>query len=115
MTAIREFAKVNNGMLNIKLPEYFDYEDVEVVIMPRIDKSDLSYLNNEVEKGMNSKISNKSHEEIFKEIKVKYENSILDSLKGEDEEKRKEKDAYLFNDDKKKPAFSISKPSEGCC
>ena len=74
MTAIREFAKVNNHMLNIKLPNYFDYKEVEVVIMPRIDSDDLSYLNEEIEIGMNSAISDKSHEEIFEEIKVKYAN-----------------------------------------
>ena len=74
MTAIREFAEVNNHMLNIKLPDYFDYKEVEVVIMPRIDSDDLSYLNKEIEIGMNSAISDKSHEEIFEEIKVKYAN-----------------------------------------
>jgi len=56
MTAIREF---------VKLPDYFDYKEVEVVIMPRIDSDDLSYLNDEIEIGMNSGISDKSHEEIF--------------------------------------------------
>jgi hypothetical protein len=74
MTAIREFAKVNNHMLNIKLPDYFDYKEVEVVIMPRIDSDDLSYLNDEIEIGMNSGISDKSHEEIFENIKAKYAN-----------------------------------------
>ncbi len=74
MTAIREFAKVNNHMLNIKLPDYFDYEDVEVLIMPRIDKDDLSHLNDEIEIGMKSAISDKTHDEIFAEIKAKYAN-----------------------------------------
>ena len=74
MTAIREFAKIDNHMLNIKLPDYFDYKEVEVVIMPRIDSSDLSYLNNEIKIGMDSDISDKSHEEIFENIKAKYEN-----------------------------------------
>ena len=72
MTAIREFVKVDNHMLTIKLPDYFDYKEVEVVIMPRIDSDDLSYLNDEVEIGMNSDISDKSHEEIFENIKAKY-------------------------------------------
>jgi hypothetical protein len=72
MTAIREFAKVDNHMLNIKLPDYFDYKEVEVVIMPRIDSGDLSHLNDEIEIGMNSGISDKSHEEIFENIKAKY-------------------------------------------
>ncbi|MGE4456508.1 MAG: hypothetical protein AB7E13_06210 [Arcobacteraceae bacterium] len=72
MTAIREFAKVNNHILNIKLPDYFDYEDVEVVIMPRIDKDDFSHLNDAIEIGMKSAISDKSHDDIFAEIKSKY-------------------------------------------
>ena len=74
MTAIREFAKVNNHILNIKLPDYFDYEDVEVVIMPRIDIDDLSHLNDEIEIGMKSGVSDKSHDEIFAELKEKYAN-----------------------------------------
>lgn len=74
MTAIREYAKVNNHMLNIKLPDYFDFEDVEVVIMPRVDKDNLFHLNDEIEIGMKSKISDKSHDEIFAEIKAKYAN-----------------------------------------
>ena len=74
MPAIRKLAKLKNHMLNIKLPDYFDFEDVEVVIMPRIDKDDLSHLNDEIEIGMKSEISDKSHDEIFAEIKAKYAN-----------------------------------------
>lgn len=77
MTALREFAKVDNHILNIKLPDYFDYEEVEALIMPRVDTDDLSRLNDEIEIGMKSGISAKSHNEIFAEIKAKYENQIL--------------------------------------
>jgi len=42
--------------------------------MPRIDSDDLSYLNDEIEFGINSGISDKSHDEIFAEIKAKYAN-----------------------------------------
>lgn len=73
MTAIREFAKVKNGMLNIQLPKNFSYEEVEVLIIPRINNDDLSFLEEEIEKGMNSPISSKSHDEIFDELKAKYE------------------------------------------
>jgi len=73
MTAIREFVKVKNHILNIKLPDYFDYKEVEVVIMPRLDSDDLSYLNDEIEIGMNSGISDKLHEEIFENIKARCE------------------------------------------
>lgn len=34
--------------------------------------SDFSYLNSEIDKGLNSPISSKSHKEIFKELKSKY-------------------------------------------
>ena len=77
MTAIREFAKVDNHILNIKLPDYFDYEDVEVIIMPRVGTDDLSHLNDEIEIGMKSDVSGKLHNEIFAEIKAKYANQIL--------------------------------------
>lgn len=74
MTAIREFAKVNNHMLNIKMPYYFDYEDVKVVIMLRIDKDDLSCLNDEIGIGMKSAISDTTHYKIFAEMKAQYAN-----------------------------------------
>ena len=35
MTALREFIKVKNHEINIKLPDDFDYEEVEVIIMPK--------------------------------------------------------------------------------
>lgn len=73
MTAIREFVKVENGMLNIQLPKNFSYEEVEVLIMPKIYNDDLSFLDEEIEKGMNSPISPKSHDEIFDGLKAKYE------------------------------------------
>lgn len=34
--------------------------------------SDFSHLNSEIDKGLNSPISSKSHKEIFKELKSKY-------------------------------------------
>ena len=74
MTALREFTKVKNHVLSIQLPESFDYEDVEVIIIPRVDTDDLSHLNDEIEKCMNSSISPKTHEEIFAELKSKYAN-----------------------------------------
>jgi hypothetical protein len=39
MTAIREFLKVKDHKLQIDLPEDFDYENVEVVIMPIKEES----------------------------------------------------------------------------
>jgi len=34
MTALREFIKVKNRQIVLDLPEDFDYENVEVVVMP---------------------------------------------------------------------------------
>lgn len=36
------------------------------------NRDDLSYLNSQIEDGLNSPISSKSHKEIFKELKSKY-------------------------------------------
>lgn len=35
MTAIREFVKINNHEIHMKLPEDFNYDEVEVIIMPK--------------------------------------------------------------------------------
>ena len=35
MTALREFIKVKNHEINIQLPNDFNYEEVEVIIMPK--------------------------------------------------------------------------------
>jgi len=71
MEAIREFAKVHNHSVNIKLPNDFDYDEVEVIIMPK-EQEDWSYLEKEIDKGDASGLSTKSHEEIMQEIKSKY-------------------------------------------
>lgn len=64
-------------------PQYITNEEGEKVsvILP-IDEynklineqfnDDLSHLNGEVEQGFNSKLSTKTHKEIFKELKQKY-------------------------------------------
>jgi hypothetical protein len=75
LTAIREFIKVKNHELYVKLPEDFDYEEVEVIIMPKqIFSDDLSHLSQAVKDGIDSELSSKSHEEIFSELKAKYAN-----------------------------------------
>ena len=35
MTALREFIKVKNHEINIKLPNDFDCEEVEVIVLPK--------------------------------------------------------------------------------
>lgn len=65
MTAIREFAKVNNHILNCLIIL------IMKMLKPRIDKDDFSHLSDAIEIGMKSAISDKSHDEIFAEIKSK--------------------------------------------
>ncbi len=38
MTALREFIKVRNREINIQLPVDFDYQEVEVIIIPKSDE-----------------------------------------------------------------------------
>ena len=46
MIAIREYIKVVDHKINITLPEQFNFEEVEVVIMPK-NNSDLELSNDE--------------------------------------------------------------------
>lgn len=43
MTAIREFTKVKNHQIIIDMPKNFDYEEVEVIIMPRHEQDIASW------------------------------------------------------------------------
>ena len=49
MTAIREFIKVKNHKLEIALPVDFDYEEVEVVIMPKTEEDFECWTDKELE------------------------------------------------------------------
>ena len=71
MTAIREFIKVKDHKITIDLPKDFNYKEVEVVILPKVD-DDLSFLESEIQKGIESGISKKTHKEIFANLKSKY-------------------------------------------
>jgi|LakMenEpi03Aug12_release.lakeMendotaPanAssembly.Ray.scaffolds.fasta_scaffold716586_1 hypothetical protein len=46
MTAIREFIKVKNHQVTINLPNDFNYEEVEVIVMPH-NKQETNYWSNE--------------------------------------------------------------------
>lgn len=72
MKVLRRFVEVKNRRITIELPDDFNYDKVEVLILPKADVDDLSYLSREIETGFESGISNKSHEEIFQELKKKY-------------------------------------------
>ena len=71
MVAIREYMTVVNNQITITLPSDFNYDEVEVVVLPKYN-NDLSKLTKEVEEGFNSTISSKTHKEIFQELKAKY-------------------------------------------
>ncbi len=73
MTAIREFMKVKDHQLHIRLPDDFDYEEVEVIIIPKSEiTDDFSSLEDEITKGMDSGVSTKTHGQIISELKSKY-------------------------------------------
>ena len=72
MQALREYVKVENHTINIRLPDGFDYEEVEVIIMPKNRHDDLSALQPAVELGIKSPISNKPHQTVFSELKARY-------------------------------------------
>ena len=45
MTALREFIKVKNREINIKLPNGFDCEEVEVIVLPKKEDDDYKFWN----------------------------------------------------------------------
>ncbi len=73
---IREFATVNNGMLQIDLPDRFNHREVEVLIIARDDMDDLSHYDLEIKRGFDSSVSSKTHDEIFDALELKYEAQI---------------------------------------
>jgi len=40
MIALREFAKIINHKLILEIPSTFDYEDVEIIVLPRLLEAD---------------------------------------------------------------------------
>ena len=46
MTAIKKYAKIQNNQLNIQIPKDFNYEEVEVIILPKLeDELDIEVVN----------------------------------------------------------------------
>ena len=73
MTAFRDFKRVLNNKVEIVLPNEFEDQEVEVIVMPKNEiPDDLSYLTEEIQKGLNSGISEKTHEQIMQELKERY-------------------------------------------
>jgi len=71
MVAIREYMTVVNNQIVITLPKDFNYDEVEVVVMPKYNH-DLSDLTQKIDDGFASKTSQKSHAKLFQELKERY-------------------------------------------
>jgi len=56
MTAIRDFIKVDQHKINYTLPDDFNYNEVEIIIMPKTDDSTLDE-NNDVKSFSNHSAS----------------------------------------------------------
>lgn len=76
MFAHREYAKVKDRRLSITLPEGFEWDDVEVIVMPKEAEDDLGFLSEAVRRGMQSPLSAESHEEVFNRLKARYGNPV---------------------------------------
>jgi virulence-associated protein VagC len=72
MQALREFVKVKDHSVSVRLPEGFDFEEVEVIIMPKEASWDFTDVAPLLEEGVSSPISSKSHEEVFAELNARY-------------------------------------------
>lgn len=72
MQAHREFVKVHNHTVQIQLPDTFNYEEVEVIVMPRDNTENLSHLATYIAEGQASPISKLSHQQVFEQLKAKY-------------------------------------------
>ncbi len=90
MTALREFKKVEDGMVHIKIPDDFESDEVEVIVMPKTDpmskldpyfEKRKEYLAKTIEDIENGKIKiynedefEKEMDEFEKELVLKYDN-----------------------------------------
>jgi hypothetical protein len=68
MEAIREFAVVENGKVEITVPAYLETREVEILILPK-EEEDLSFLSDAIREGIDSPDSPLSVDEIRKELK----------------------------------------------
>ncbi len=73
MTAFRNFQRVHNRKIEIQLPQEFEDQEVEIIVLPRDTlPDDLSHLDDEIQKGIDSGVSPRSHEEIMESLKKRY-------------------------------------------
>ena len=74
MQSIHKIVKVQNNQVIINLPTGFAAHEVEVILKPSTRKSTaIRELEKEIDMGMRSPVSSKSHREIFDNLKEKYE------------------------------------------
>jgi hypothetical protein len=74
MQTIHKVVKVINNQVIIDIPPNFMANEVEVILKPLTHKDPCIYeLEREIDIGMKSPISPRSHKEIFNNLKKKYE------------------------------------------
>ncbi len=73
MTAFRDFQRVHNQRIEVQLPQEFEDQEVEIIILPKYNiPDDLSFLHDAIDQGIASGRSERSHEEIMKSLKKRY-------------------------------------------
>lgn len=73
MTAFRNFQRVHNQKVEVILPQEFEDQEVEIIILPKNNiPDDLSHLENEIQNGIDSGISPRSHDEIMESLRQRY-------------------------------------------
>ena len=73
MTAFRNFQRVHNQKVEVILPQEFEDQEVEIIILPKNNISDdLSHLEHEIQQGIDSGVSPRSHDEIMESLRQRY-------------------------------------------
>jgi hypothetical protein len=72
MVAVREYTTVRDRQVSVSLPASFEATDVEVIVLPRRQEEDLSFLEKAIDAGEASGISPRSHSQIIQALKEKY-------------------------------------------
>jgi hypothetical protein len=73
MTAFRNFQRVHNQKVEVQLPQEFEDQEVEIIILPKDNiPDDLSYLSEAIRHGMESGRSERNHEEIMESLRQRY-------------------------------------------
>ena len=77
MESIQQIVKVVNNQAIINLPPGFADSEVEVILKKRTFKKDsvIKEIEKEIDLGLNSSISPRTHEEVFINLKDKYATS----------------------------------------